>query len=150
MKTKSLVVLCNERDNIEISWCSNCDTHTPSVSRFLIVLRSMGDRIILRYVGNCLVFTGKRKGHASSCASSSSSKVLQAVSSRANFLLRSFLAGGVAELAAQAWVDEGGLWEEEEQVGAEDVVVVGVVVEMALAEALVELEEVTVEVLSMS
>lgn len=122
------------------------------MSRFLIVLRSMGDRIILRYVGNCLVFTGKRKGHASSCASSSSSKVLQAVSSRANFLLRSFLAGGVAELATLAWVvDEGGLWEEvEEEEVVVEVVVVGVVMELALAEALVELEEVTVEVLSMS
>lgn len=123
------------------------------MSRFLIVLRSMGDRIILRYVGNCLVFTGKRKGHASSCASSSSSKVLQAVSSRANFLLRSFLAGGVAELATLAWVvDEGGLWEEveEEDVVVVVVAVVGVVMELALAEALVELEEVTVEVLSMS
>jgi hypothetical protein len=107
------------------------------------------------------VFTGKRKGHASSCASSSSSKVLQAVSSRANFLLRSFLAGGVAEeveveeaLAAQAWtVDEGGLWEEEVVVEVEEALVVGVgvVVELALPEAaLVELEEVTVEVLSMS
>jgi len=85
------------------------------------------------------VFTGKRNGHASSCASSSSSKVLQAVSSRANFLLRSFLAGGEAVLAVLAGVDEGGL-EEEEVV----VAVVVVVVE------LVEVEEVTVEVPSQS
>jgi hypothetical protein len=62
------------------------------------------------------------------------------------------LAGGVAEeLAAQAWtVVEGGLWEEEMVEVDEVVVVVGVVVELALPEALVELEEVTVEVLSMS
>jgi hypothetical protein len=69
------------------------------------------------------------------------------------------LAGGVAEeveeeLAAQAWtVDEGGLWEEEVVVEVEEALVVGVGVEVELAlpeAALVELEEVTVEVLSMS
>jgi hypothetical protein len=72
------------------------------------------------------------------------------------------LAGGVAEeevdeeeLAAQAWtVDEGGLWEEEVVVEVEEaaVVGVGVEVELALPEAalVVELEEVTVELLSMS
>jgi hypothetical protein len=78
-----------------------------------MVLRSMGDLIIFRYVGNCFVLTGKRKGHASSCASSSSSKVLHAVSSRASFLLRSFLTGGEAELATElVGAVEGGLEEE--------------------------------------
>ena len=50
-------------------------TYTPSLIRFLIVLRSIGLLMIFLYVGNCLVLTGSRKGHASSWASSSASTV---------------------------------------------------------------------------
>jgi hypothetical protein len=32
--------------------------------------------MIFRYVGNCLVFTGSKKGHASSCDSKSSRRIL--------------------------------------------------------------------------
>jgi len=41
-----------------------------------MVLRSIGVFIIFRYVGNCFVFTGSKKGHASSCDSKSSSRIL--------------------------------------------------------------------------
>ena len=41
-------------------------THTKSWRRFLIVERSIGLLMTLRYVGNCLVFTGSKNGHESS------------------------------------------------------------------------------------
>jgi len=52
-------------------------THWASCSFFFMVLRSIGVFIIFRYVGNCFVFTGSKKGHASSCDSKSSSRILQ-------------------------------------------------------------------------
>lgn len=58
------------RKRNQISWQSyklyKSLADLKSCSFFLIVDRSMGALMILRYVGNCLVFTGNRNGHESS------------------------------------------------------------------------------------
>lgn len=67
--SSSLKVLQFSKISLQSAANSALDLYTESRSLFLIVLKSMGCLIYLRYVGNCLKFTGFRNGQPSSCFS---------------------------------------------------------------------------------